>query len=143
MLMVVALFTTSMSGFSTTGNSNVDPKKAPVKNSIVGTWQLCNNDTVPIINYQGHEGVMRCKIFTEETYTVVDVQKSTNTFNGFLMGTYNIVNNVLTESIQFSHPAAAKFVGQTNPFNFKIKNDILILKYVNSSGVEIWKKIND
>lgn len=143
-MLVVGLIMTTFSCFSSPGSiNNGDLENPPSKNQFIGTWQICGPDSLVDNNRQGQKGLTQYKVITNETFTVLMIQKTNNLFSSVFTGTYSVKDGIYTENIQYSAPALNESVGSKNAFKSEIKNGFWIIKGINNPYNEVWKKIKE
>ena len=143
MIIVVTMIITTIGCFSNPVNSKNELTNPPIKNNLVGKWQICNLDSTVMTNLFGQKNTIRYKIITPETFMVVEIQTMDKLLTAVFMGTYTVSNNIYTENIQYANPLLRRYIGQKNSFNFEIKNDFLIIRGINNPYNEIWKKVKE
>lgn len=121
--------------------ANAEAQSTPDKNPLMGTWQLCGQDSLISNRVNGIPGMSRYKIISDQTFIVADMNNDNKVFLGDFFGTYSVENNIYNEKIEYSHPSLKKFIGKTNSFYYEIKNDLLFIKGINNNFDEIWRRI--
>jgi hypothetical protein len=143
-MLFVGLIMTTFSCFSSPGNiNNEGSTNPPSKNELIGTWQICTADNLVDNNLHGQKDVTQYKVITDETFTVLMIQKGMNLFSSVFTGTYTVKDGIYTENIQYSAPALKESVGSKNTFTSEIKNGFWITKGINNPYNQVWKKIKN
>lgn len=132
-LVCIVLFTMSY-------NANAQSR---IQKKLIGTWQLCNPDSIVAKNVYNKRDIAKYKIITKETFMLSDFTPDRKiVFNSF-WGTYTVEKGVYTEFIQYTTPGYRNLFGEMNSFEVEIKKDFMFIKGINNDSDEIWKKVKD
>ena len=113
--------------------------KTRIKESLLGTWQLCDASGKTAIS-----GNVRYKVITPETFVVLELNKDNHTFSGDFVGNYSVNNDgEYTESISYTYSNYTSFQNAKNTFKVEFKDDLMYMKGVNNSFNEVWKKVSN
>jgi len=109
------------------------------KNKLVGTWIQVDSTGNAIIGNPGN--TVQYKIITPECFSVSGINKSTKTFIGIFIGTYNMDNDIYTEVITYANPGTKNMVGYKNTFKCKFERDLWYIKGTNNPYAQYWKRV--
>ena len=126
--------------FATSLDANA--KKAR-KKDLIGTWQICNEDSTVATNVGKKDGEIRYKLFSDESFMVSSINIRDKEILNSFWGSYTLKNNVYTEFIEYVHSSWRNILGVKNSFKIHIKGDLLFIKGINNPYSEIWKKVNN
>lgn len=123
--------------FLIAGTANVRAQGTVDRSKLMGTWQQCDSTGKVII---GDAGVIEYKMITPEAFSVIQARKEDHICMVVFFGTYNIENDIYTETLDFATPGMVMAKGGKNAFYISMKNDLLYIKGINNSYNQIWKK---
>ncbi|BDD11064.1 hypothetical protein FUAX_34960 [Fulvitalea axinellae] len=109
---------------------------------LVGTWQHCGKDSVPINNYYRKEGLRRFKVFTEKDFVVVNVLDPDKLCNCEIVGSYTLKDSTYVEKVGYVMPKLRMLIGKENTFKFRIEGDYMFVEGTNNPFNEIWKRMD-
>ena len=110
-----------------------------LQKALIGTWQICNESgEVPSL------GIVRHKIFTDDSFIVFEVNKKDRTFMGDFVGNYKIVNDSeYVENIVLTLPQYSSFQYVVNRFKVEFKGDLMYLTGTDNQFKEVWKRVSE
>jgi hypothetical protein len=121
-----------------------EPKQSA--GSHLGTWRLTSYKygtgqesftTVP-------QTERRLKLITDTHFTWVQFDPAARTSQGMAGGTYTLVGDAYTESIDFADPGMASYLGAKHTFKIRIEGDQFFLSGSLADGLEIeevWQRV--
>ncbi len=110
-----------------------------VNEKLVGRWELCTPEGKVMTN-----PYVRQKVYTKNSYVVLEVDKSNNITLVDFIGTITaesddkIIEQVLYPNAQIKHMLSKSF-----KFFYKIEGDYLYLKGMDNTFNEIWVRISE
>jgi len=114
-----------------------------LQKKIIGTWQICNADSVVENRLYNVNDKSRYKVITNNTFTLMDFSDGKKQVNGSTWGTCTLEKGVYTEFIQYTSPDFRSLLGRTYSYKIKIKDDLMFMDGINHDFREIWKKVKD
>lgn len=117
------------------------PASSGLKSKIVGTWQLCNKQTLQVDTTYGDVGQMRYKMITPTNFMVIEVKYDQKLLYGGFLGAYTLEKDVYTEFIDYTGSGYGLYLGQGNRFKIKIKGDLMYVHGINNPYDEVWKRV--
>jgi len=114
---------------------------AGLKSKIVGTWQLCDKQSMQVDTTYNDFNQMRYKLITPTNFMVTEVKYYDKVLYGGFFGTYTLEKDVYTEFIDLTGVGYNQYQGQGNRFKIKIKGDFLYIMGLNNPYNEVWKRV--
>ena len=112
-----------------------------LKSKIVGTWQLCDKQTLQVDTTYNDFNQMRYKLITPTNFMVIEVKYYDKVLYGGFFGTYTLEKDVYTEFIDLTAVGYRLYQGQGNRFKIKIKGNLMYIKGLNNPYDEVWKRV--
>jgi len=112
-----------------------------LKSKIVGTWQLCNKQTLQVDTTFNDFNQMRYKLITPTNFMLTEVKYYNKVLYGGFFGTYTLEEDIYTETIDLAAAGYKLFLGQKNSFQIKIEGDMMYIKGLNNPYDEVWKRV--
>jgi hypothetical protein len=130
-LLITALFCmTAMTMFA---------KKPVVNEQLIGRWELCTPEGKMM-----ETPVVRQKIYTNDSYVVLEVNKENNTTTVDFIGTVVAESKEkIIETPIYTHSAITGMLSRNFSFFYKIEGVHLYLKGIDNSFNEIWVKVSN
>jgi len=108
-------------------------KKSTVANDekLIGTWQLCNYNTLqPDTAIGGKFGSKRFKFITENKFLLIETKMTSRALVGSFSGFYTTDDGMYIETVDVNAPNIYGRPGQaTNKFTYKIKDKLPVLRW--------------
>ena len=139
--MRIFLIVTSFAvGLLFTANNFVQAQTSSDKDKLAGRWELCTPDGKTSENPN-----VRQKIYTKDSYVVLEVDKSDNTTYVDFIGKTDVdAEGKLTETLIYTDSRLKQMRSQSFDFSFKVEGKYLYLKGLNGNPFnEIWIKVSD
>lgn len=117
----------------------VKAQSADVNEQLTGRWELCTPDGKIV-----ERPNVRQKIYTKNSYVVLEVDKSDNTTYVDFIGTITAESeDKITETVIYTDSRIKPMLSRSFKFFYKIEGSYLYLKGIDNSFNEIWVKISD
>jgi len=117
-----------------TPSDSVQPNPA---NDLVGMWILVGEADKKISPKQGN---IRMKFFSKKNWSVTQINPETGDVVYHHGGTYSLVGDDYTETVEYANKNTKNLVSQTGKFKVKIVGDRLTLIGIGNPFTEIWKR---
>lgn len=114
---------------------------AGLKSKIVGTWQVCDKQTMQVDTNCYDLNQIRYKLITPTDFMVVDIKYYNKVLYGAFTGKYTLVKDVYTEFLDFAGSGYGGYLGQENRFKITIKGDYMFIMGLNNPYNEVWKRV--
>ena len=114
---------------------------ASLKSKIVGTWQLCDKQTMQVDTTYNDFNQMRYKLITPTNFMVTEVKYYNKILYGGFFGRYTLVKDIYTEFIDLTGSGYGIYQGQENRFKISIKGDFMFIMGLNNPYNEVWKRV--
>jgi hypothetical protein len=125
-------------GFISVSNS-MKAQNASVNEQLIGRGELCTPDGKII-----ETANVRQKIYTKNSYVVLEVDKSDNTTFVDFIGTVTAQSeDKITEKVIYVDSRIKYMMSQSFQFFYKIEGNYLYLKGIGNAFNEIWVRISD
>lgn len=110
-----------------------------VDERLIGRWELCTPEGKPMGGTQ-----VRQKIYTKNSYVVLEVNKEQNTTMVDFIGTLTAINEgQIVEVPIYTNSGIPNMLFQSFSFLYRIEDNYLYLGGIDNSYNEIWIKISD
>lgn len=119
---------------------NADAQRR-LQKKMIGTWQVCNEDSTLATKLSNMEDLSRYKVITKESFSVMHFGKQNKQVYGAFYGTYSLKKKVYTEKVMYTN--YGDVMGAENSFKVKVNKDYMFLTGINNDWSEIWKKVKD
>ena len=122
------------------GNGTKTVPQSRLNKEIIGTWQMCKQDSTVNTNLF-NKGFVRYKIVSDKSFINVDIKQHQRDNYNTIYGSYELRDGIYTEFVETTSSGYKHFLGVKNPFNIKIVGDLMFLEYFSDRSIEIWKKL--
>ncbi len=137
-LLFVALFCAIAA--ATSAKDPESEKSAAVNDRLIGRWELSR----PEGSSPTELSKVRQKIYTKESYVVLEVDKTNNTtYVDFIGKLTNQSANSITETPIYTHPPYKSMLGNDFKISYKIEGNRLYLNGLNYKLDEVWIRISE
>jgi len=126
-------------GFIFMAACQVKAQSLVVNEQLVGRWELCTPDgklvTTPNV---------RQKVYTKNSYVVLEVDKNDNTTFVDFIGTITAESqDKITEKVIYTDSRIKPMLSKSFGFFYKVDGDYLYLKGIDNTFNEIWVRISE
>jgi hypothetical protein len=119
--------------------NSIKAQNAFVNQQLTGHWELCTPDGKVSENPE-----VRQKIYTKDSYVVLEVNKIDNTTAVDFIGTVVATGeDKIIETVIYTNPQMKSMYLLSFKFSYKIEGKYLFLEGIENPFNEIWIKISD
>jgi hypothetical protein len=128
-----------VTGFIFAATQAMNAQKAIVDEQLIGRWELCSPEGEIIKTPH-----VRQKIYTKNSYVVLEVNKENNTAAVDFIGTVVAESeNKIVETPIYTHIMIKNMLLQNFSFLYKIDGDYLYLLGIDNQFKEIWVRVSE
>lgn len=109
------------------------------KELLIGRWELCTQDGERI-----ERPNVRQKVYTKDSYVVLEIDKSNNTtYMDFIGKTTIDDEGKLIETVLYADPRMREMTFRNYKFTFRVEGEYLYLEGIGNPFNEVWARISD